>query len=442
MELTVLGCSGSYGAPAGGACSGYLVRAGDADIWMDCGNGTFANLQQHANPADLTAVVITHAHRRPLRRHLRPARDVPLRPRAQRPARVHARRASSKMLEGSSAIGDTFDWQLVGDGDRATIGDAQLRFSRTDHPPPTVAVEIAHDGKRLVYTADTGPEWSVDAFGAGADLVLSEATYLHDDIRAPIHLSARQAGEAAREAKARAADDHPFVADARPGSLRRRGLGGVRARGVARRAAPHHARLTAISAAMTERVTTRASGRRADDLRPVTFTRDFTEMADGSVLVEFGRTRVLCTASLEEPRAAVAEGLGQGLGHRRVLDAAGLVARARRPRSVAGQAERPHAGDPAADRPLAARRHRPAADARRADHRRLRRAAGRRRHAHRVDLRRLDRAARRVQPARRQRARSPGIRCCSRAPRSRSASSTARRCSTSSTPKTCAPRST
>ncbi len=54
-----------------------------------------------------------------------------------------------------------------------------------------------------MYTADTGPEWSVDAFGPGADLVLSEATYQHDDIRAPIHLSARQAGEAAREAKAR-----------------------------------------------------------------------------------------------------------------------------------------------------------------------------------------------------------------------------------------------
>jgi ribonuclease BN (tRNA processing enzyme) len=40
-------------------------------------------------------------------------------------------------------------------------------------------------------------------FGAGADLVLSEATYQHDDIRAPIHLSARQAGESARDAGAR-----------------------------------------------------------------------------------------------------------------------------------------------------------------------------------------------------------------------------------------------
>jgi len=36
-----------------------------------------------------------------------------------------------------------------------------------------------------------------------------------------------------------------------------------------------------------------------DELRALTFTRDFTEMATGSVLVEFGRTRVLCTASLE-----------------------------------------------------------------------------------------------------------------------------------------------
>jgi ribonuclease PH len=47
-------------------------------------------------------------------------------------------------------------------------------------------------------------------------------------------------------------------------------------------------------------LTTRASGRAVDELRNVVFERDFTEMADGSVLVQFGRTRVLCTASVEE----------------------------------------------------------------------------------------------------------------------------------------------
>jgi ribonuclease PH len=44
----------------------------------------------------------------------------------------------------------------------------------------------------------------------------------------------------------------------------------------------------------------RHDGREPDELRPLTFTRDFTELAMGSVLVEFGRTRVLCTASVEE----------------------------------------------------------------------------------------------------------------------------------------------
>jgi ribonuclease PH len=44
----------------------------------------------------------------------------------------------------------------------------------------------------------------------------------------------------------------------------------------------------------------RPSGRRADELRPVRLTRRFTRHAEGSVLVEFGDTRVLCTASVEE----------------------------------------------------------------------------------------------------------------------------------------------
>ena len=44
----------------------------------------------------------------------------------------------------------------------------------------------------------------------------------------------------------------------------------------------------------------RPSGRAADELRAVRFTRHFTRHAEGAVLVEFGNTRVLCTASVEE----------------------------------------------------------------------------------------------------------------------------------------------
>jgi ribonuclease PH len=45
---------------------------------------------------------------------------------------------------------------------------------------------------------------------------------------------------------------------------------------------------------------TRPSGRTADQLRPISIQRHFTRHAEGSVLVSFGETRVLCTASVEE----------------------------------------------------------------------------------------------------------------------------------------------
>lgn len=57
---------------------------------------------------------------------------------------------------------------------------------------------------------------------------------------------------------------------------------------------------------------TRADGRRADELRPVTITRNWLDHAAGSVLVEFGRTRVLCAASANTgvPRWRKDSGLG------------------------------------------------------------------------------------------------------------------------------------
>ena len=56
----------------------------------------------------------------------------------------------------------------------------------------------------------------------------------------------------------------------------------------------------------------RESDRRADELRPVRFTRRFTRHAEGSVLVEMGHTRVLCTASVEEKVPPFLKGRGQG----------------------------------------------------------------------------------------------------------------------------------
>jgi ribonuclease BN (tRNA processing enzyme) len=203
VELTVLGCSGSYGAPPFGACSGYLVRGGGAAVWVDCGNGTLAHLQQHTPIEDLDAVVLTHQHPdhvvdiyglHVLMRYGLERAGLP----------VFAPEGLEERLGAlvEKGWGDAFDWKVVGDGDGVDVHDLALRFSRTHHPPPTYAVELSADGKRLVYTADTGPAWTVEAFGAGADLVLSEATYQEGYKGVPWHLTAREAGRDAREAKA------------------------------------------------------------------------------------------------------------------------------------------------------------------------------------------------------------------------------------------------
>jgi ribonuclease PH len=59
-------------------------------------------------------------------------------------------------------------------------------------------------------------------------------------------------------------------------------------------------------------VTPRADGRRPDQLRPISLTRDYLRHPEGSVLVEFGDTRVICTASIEDRVPAFLKGQGKG----------------------------------------------------------------------------------------------------------------------------------
>ena len=56
----------------------------------------------------------------------------------------------------------------------------------------------------------------------------------------------------------------------------------------------------------------RSDHRAADALRPITLTRHYTKHAEGSVLVEFGHTKVLCTASVEEKVPPHKRGSGEG----------------------------------------------------------------------------------------------------------------------------------
>jgi ribonuclease BN (tRNA processing enzyme) len=205
MELTVLGSSGSYGAPPAGTCSGYLVRHGSTNLWVDCGNGTLGNLQRHVPIGDLDGVIITHHHPdhsvdiyglHVLWRYALQREHLPV----FAPAGVHDK--LDALVDGD--WGTTFDWVEVGDGDKEQLGDFALRFSRTTHPANTVAVEMSAAGKRLIYTSDTCPEWGPVEFGPGADLVLAEATYQRAVAHPPhLHYTAHDAGLLARQAHAK-----------------------------------------------------------------------------------------------------------------------------------------------------------------------------------------------------------------------------------------------
>ena len=59
-------------------------------------------------------------------------------------------------------------------------------------------------------------------------------------------------------------------------------------------------------------MTVRADGRAADQLRPIKITRDYLRHPEGSVLVEFGDTKVICTASIEEKVPQFLKGQGKG----------------------------------------------------------------------------------------------------------------------------------
>jgi ribonuclease BN (tRNA processing enzyme) len=200
VELTVLGCTGSYPGP-GDVCSGYLVTGGGVRLWVDCGPGTLARLQNHVDLDDLDGIVVTHSHPDHWTdlatwhiavRYLRKRTGVPV----FSPVRVR-----DLVAEVNGGLGKETDWSVVASGDRVALGGLALSFARTDHGPETLAVRIDEQGGgSLVYSADTGPDWALERLGTGIDLALCEASLTTAQERSVQHLSARQAGDLARQA--------------------------------------------------------------------------------------------------------------------------------------------------------------------------------------------------------------------------------------------------
>lgn len=203
ITVTVLGSSGSYPGPTK-ACSGYLVQGGGTTVWMDAGSGSMSNLQKHIRLDEVDAVVISHEH---------PDHWADLN--GFQVACAYGDGPDSVPVYAPSTLCEfmysfnkaSLEWNVITDGSRVQIGGQSWGFSKTDHPPETLAARVEVDGAALGYTADTGTGWAPAEFLGGMDLLLAEATFQDEDARqvalegtAVGHLSARQAGELARGA--------------------------------------------------------------------------------------------------------------------------------------------------------------------------------------------------------------------------------------------------
>jgi ribonuclease BN (tRNA processing enzyme) len=207
FELTVLGSAGSHTGP-GSVCSGYLLRAADHQLLLDCGNGASANLQRFTRFEDLDAVLITHRHvdhcidligmYYALRFHAEGQQRVPLY------AAPDVIETLTSLLSNDSRFGflDAFDVHEVTGGDRFEVGPMRVELADSIHPVPTVSAAIEAEGARLVYSSDSAGGEGLREFARGADLFLCEATWQGDAAEHPdgLHLTARDAGRLASEA--------------------------------------------------------------------------------------------------------------------------------------------------------------------------------------------------------------------------------------------------
>lgn len=202
LSITVLGSSGTYPGP-GTSCSGYLLRTAATTVWLDCGTGSLARLQEHLDLVDLDGVVCSHAHpdhwlELPVAVNaLRYGMDAP-----ESGIPVYWTEATAELFARVSGRPPepTFVSHVVDEDARVTIGDIDVRFSRTDHSVETLAVRADAAGRSIAYSADTGNGWELASLGADIDIAVVEATLDEDEADQVPHLTASQAGSQAARA--------------------------------------------------------------------------------------------------------------------------------------------------------------------------------------------------------------------------------------------------
>jgi len=210
MNLTVVGCSGSFAGPDSAASCYLLEGEQDGRTWrvlLDLGSGALGTLQSYVDPLEIDAVLLSHLHpdhyfdlsglyvmwryhpggRRP---------PIPV----WGPRGVGAQVSRAYGLEPDVGMTAEFDFHEYDDVP-LRIGPFTVRPALVVHPIPAYGLRVEADDASFVYSGDTGPCQELVDLASGTDLLLCEAAFLESgDNPVDLHLTGKQAGAAAAEA--------------------------------------------------------------------------------------------------------------------------------------------------------------------------------------------------------------------------------------------------
>ena len=212
MNVTIVGCSGSFAGPRSPASS-YLVQAEhEGRTWsivLDLGSGALGALQRHIEPYAVDAILVSHLHvdhcidlcgLYVMMRYVPEGPGRPAMPVWGPPGTgVHLARAYGGR-ESEDLLG-VFDFHDLRHREPVTLGPFTVTPVRVNHPLEAYGFRVEAAGRVLTYTGDTDTCEQLTELMTGADLVLADSAFVDGrDTVTGIHLSGSRAAEAAVEA--------------------------------------------------------------------------------------------------------------------------------------------------------------------------------------------------------------------------------------------------